>query len=238
MTDRDDIVDDALLLQELESSLRHGLRNHFSAIRNAAYFLDRRLKAIGAEVLAADPRLGKMLALLETEVRSAESLLGTEPRIDDVLARETGDCDPAEAVRSLVAELGPIAASRISFVAATSDRASTSSRLLRRALAPILANALDATGADGAIVVRVRTVGDGDVVVEVEDEGTELGAAYPPPVPFASSKDGHLGVGLVRARRAARLWHGSLTIGPRDPRGTVVSLTIPAALGATEGSAS
>jgi len=57
--------------EEAGSFLRHGLRNKHSAIRNAAFYLRKK-------VTSPDPRVAQMLELIDGEVGGAEALMQTK----------------------------------------------------------------------------------------------------------------------------------------------------------------
>jgi signal transduction histidine kinase len=86
---------------------------------------------------------------------------------------------------------------------------------LRRALANVIANAVRAAGADGAVVVRIGHRGD-FVVVEVEDDGPGFGR-----IPTVH------GIGLEITDAALRFVGGGLEISAVPSGGTSVCLRIP-----------
>ena len=133
-SDEDSVIDDALLLQEVGSTVRHGLRNHLGAIRNATFFLDRRLRTSSGDVIDGDPRIAKMFALIDSELRAAEALLAPVPEVDALLEAERGVCDAAEIVRALVASSPGAGRVRIDPSFDGSHLVSTTPRLLRSAI--------------------------------------------------------------------------------------------------------
>jgi hypothetical protein len=65
----------ALVAETAISQLRHAVRNKLSSLRNAAFYLQRKLEAQPA-LLESDPRLGRFLTLLDTETASLAEELG------------------------------------------------------------------------------------------------------------------------------------------------------------------
>lgn len=103
--------------------------------------------------------------------------------------------------------------------------------LLEAALAALVSNAIDASPSGGE--VRVRALGSSAAVtLSIEDDGPGM---LPPPrgevgTPFASSKRGGLGLGLVVARRAAFVHGGELRVATREGgTGVLATLWIPTA---------
>jgi len=104
-------------------------------------------------------------------------------------------------------------------------------RALRRALASLVRNALEASGDAEPVVLRALRQGS-QVVFEVEDRGPGLPEAVLDRLgePFFTTKgpDGH-GLGVFLARALAEQLGGSLVYDSRPGRGTVARLALPAA---------
>lgn len=98
-------------------------------------------------------------------------------------------------------------------------------RLLVLAMAELLANALEAGGDDDREVqVTVEPAQTGAVAVAIDDAGSGFKIRNPNAVVrlMASTKPGHVGIGLLVAQRIARLHGGTLTIETApDGTGTV-----------------
>src|SRR5688572_17697974 len=82
------------VLDEAQSTLRHDLRNRLAAIRNAEFYLKRRITQLAPALAENDRRVPQMLELIETELRSADEMMSSrlEPPAPDPRA------DPAEVV--------------------------------------------------------------------------------------------------------------------------------------------
>lgn len=99
---------------------------------------------------------------------------------------------------------------------------------MRRAVTNVVANAADATRAGGAISVRTRLEGD-DQIIEVADDGVGIDPALVDRVfdPFVSTKPDGVGLGLVNARAIVESHGGRITLEPRKPHGTLVTIRLP-----------
>lgn len=229
--DEDSVIEDALLLQEVGSTVRHGLRNHLGAIRNATYFLERRLRMIVAEAMDAEPRIAKMFALVDSELRAAETLLAPVPEVHAVLDAEVGACDAIPIIDALLGSIP--GAERIRRDASLDERClvSTTPRLLRIAVGEILVNAVEAIADGGNASIAIRLVDPGFATIEVADDAVDAGV--PPDVlgflAFQSTKEGRLGLGIARARRAAITWGGRIELERPATGGTRVLLSVPLA---------
>lgn len=102
---------------------------------------------------------------------------------------------------------------------------------LRRAVSNLVANAIEATPAGCSVAVRLESAGE-HVRVIVEDEGygvpegqrSRLFARF---APGERSLGSGTGLGLYIVRLIAEKLGGSVAYAPRDPRGSIFTLTLP-----------
>lgn len=106
--------------------------------------------------------------------------------------------------------------------------------LFERAVLNVVANAVEHAPAGSLVEVAVRADESGSVVVEVSDEGPGFSpeSLRRACEPFyqgdpARATQGHSGLGLHTAARAATLHGGILHLTNRDPAGARVTLQIP-----------
>jgi signal transduction histidine kinase len=151
----------AFVAEEAGSFLRHGLRNKLAAIRNAAFYLRKKVES-------ADPRVGQMLGLIETELASTEELLQSRLPPADPLAH----CDVGTVASALCSELQL----PMDIVPAT---VRGNAGELELALWCLLENAF-ATGASSVKVTCQRHPAGG-VVIEVTDDAGDRSAMGPGP---------------------------------------------------------
>jgi signal transduction histidine kinase len=100
-------------------------------------------------------------------------------------------------------------------------------RLLVLALAHLLSNAVEASGEHGDVRVSVAVEAD-TVTVAVRDSGGGFKTRNPNAVVrlMASTKTGHLGIGLLVAQRVARLHGGGLAVETAGDSGGIVRFTV------------
>jgi signal transduction histidine kinase len=217
----------AALAEEVASVIRHDMRNKLGSIRNAAFYLKRRVQP--TELWQTDPRMSQFFWLIEETVVEAttmlEDSLGTKLRAPRraarVSARECVDLavasmDPGRVRLKIDAGTGVIEVDRVE---------------MALALRCLLENAVEASS-DGD-VVDVSTREDGDsLVVMVTDEGAGVSAEGTDGLfaPFFTTKESHVGVGLKIARRIARRQGGDLSL-VAAPRGMIATLLVPLADG-------
>jgi signal transduction histidine kinase len=206
----------AFMMEEITSVLRHDVRNHLAAIRNAGFFLRRKLETT-APALVAEARVAQMLELIASEAVAIEAMLSRlrpPPAAPGADARAVA-ARVATTANGVSAEPGGPAAVR-----ADADE-------LALAVACLVDNALDSAGA-----ATVRCGADGDrVVIEVVDDGPGFadGAEGHALDPFFTTKAGRLGLGLNIARRIAARAGGTLSLAARAPCGVSARLVLPGA---------
>lgn len=147
--------------------------------------------------------------------------------------RELIDCQ--DLVVRILAELRPVA--DLKGVALEEDLSPSPLRIygdpheLRRAIANLVANAIDATPRGGHVAVRCHPF-DGRVAIAVEDDGYGIPQERREAL-FQRFGGGHpgsgTGLGLYIVRRIAEKHEGSVVYAPRTPQGSSFTLTLPAA---------
>ena len=200
-------VERACIADEMASFIRHDLRNKLGAIRNAAFYLRKRMEPI--EAYATDPRAAHMFALIEQTLKQADDLVAPRAVLEDFFERRAGTADVSTAVTRATASLRM--SDRVD-VEVEPARVSGDEDIVVVALRCLLCNASEA----GARTIRVRgRSGDPRAyALSVEDDGpgvepTELEALR---CPFVTTKPGHVGIGLALADRLARRLGGQLLI--------------------------
>jgi signal transduction histidine kinase len=101
---------------------------------------------------------------------------------------------------------------------------------LRQVLLNVLMNAIDATPADGAVVLTARRdVSRQSLVIQVDDSGKGLGERSPEELfePFVSSKVRGTGLGLAISKRIVENLGGSLRLENLPQGGARCSILIP-----------
>jgi signal transduction histidine kinase len=214
------LVELSVIVEEATSRVRHDLRNKLGSIRNAAFFMKRRLSK--TEEWSADPRLDAMATLLESDVTVANELL--EPRDGRLHSRHAAKVDPAACAARAVEHAR--VATGIQFqldlppaeVVADAAEISVAVRCL-------VENAAEAMNGGGVVILRGKVEGDrywisvNDRGPGIADDARELvmGAFY-------TTKPGHAGLGLNVTQRIAQRHGGKVVIGPSTP--TVVSFGV------------
>ncbi len=211
--------------EELASVLRHDLRNKLASVRNASFFVRRRLQA--SDAWNADPRVARFSELIDADVDAALGLLDGRVgrgRFPDPPAA-TCDVGPAlEAALSLV----PAAAGRVRLSVPSPARVVAAEEELALLLRLGLENALDACDA-GPIEISVAG-GAAEVALRIRDAGGGVPEDVLPRVfePFFTTREGRSGLGLPVAKRLAERRRGSARLLSGDG-GATLEVRLPAA---------
>ena len=100
---------------------------------------------------------------------------------------------------------------------------------LTHALLNVALNATEALREGGTLAITSARSGAGDVLVVVDDDGVGIDAAHATRAfdAFVTTKPGGVGLGLVNARAAIESHGGTITLAPRQPAGTRVTIRLP-----------
>jgi signal transduction histidine kinase len=218
----------AAVAEVLASVLRHDLRNRFSSIRNATYYLMRQSQK--TELWKSDPRMESFFQLIERELASAEDLLSNRDPLGSRVQQRgrvrlsTG----AERALERVYIAGSVRVEQSWEERDTVEVYEEDLALLARCL---LNNALEAMPTGGVLGVRTF-LGEGNTaVLEVSDSGPGVSPDQRAKVfePFMTTKPGHAGLGLCIVQRLALRSGAWVELGAAEPAGARVRVVFPAA---------
>lgn len=207
------------VIEESLSVIRHDLRNRLGSIRNANFYVRRRVDKLAPELGTADPRVPSFLALIASEIDATEPII--KSRLPEPERGELGDAATfVRRARELVT-----LPSNITAVVETTDhaRVRVAADEVALALYCMLENAVDAlAGREGTIKLRAAPR-NGEMAFEVEDDA-DGGCHERALEPFFTTRAGRMGIGLNIAKRIAVRWNGKLAVTSLD-RGTRAELT-------------
>lgn len=231
---KDELADRSDVIRDIVYALAHDLRTPLAAAHvtmnqalSGAYGeLPENYRAIVRTALAANDDQRR---IVETLLMVARYEAGEASTL-----RELVHCE--DLIERIDAELRPVA--EIKGITLQEDLPPESlpmrgdSHELRRAIANLVANAIDATPDGGHVTVRCYASGQ-TIAIAVEDDGYGV-----PPERrdglfqrFGGTQPGSgTGLGLYIVRRIVEKHGGSVFYAPREPRGSVFTMTLPKAL--------
>ena len=210
---------------EMSSAVAHGIRNPLASIRSSAELMQEdpaHAREAAGDIVAQSDRLEAWVNQLLSYSRpldEASAAVALAPLVAQCLADFERDMERRR-IRGRSELAGDLPAVH------------GDALLLGQVLRSVLANAIEAMGHDGQIVVRGERVGArGGVTLSIEDSGPGMTAAQLARVgkPFFTTKTRGLGIGLALARRVLERFGGRIEIQSGAGSGTVVRLHLKAA---------
>ncbi len=145
--------------------------------------------------------------------------------------REPVDCN--ELLSAVADELRPVAEAKGVEVCieTTPARISADPHEIRRAIANLMANAIEATARGGHVTARASRGAGAGIALTVEDDGYGVPEAQRAALfqRFGGRPGSGTGLGLYIVRRIAEQHGGTVTYVPREPSGSTFTITLPAA---------
>ncbi|HTI55375.1 MAG TPA: ATP-binding protein [Verrucomicrobiae bacterium] len=222
------------LKQEFFSHVSHDLRNPLASIRLAAETLQERARK------ASDPRGLRLAQLIEA---SAGRMLAMVNQILDftrlqalAVPLETRPIDALEAVTRAMDELRPVAeAKRIRLTLAAEGTDFTvlgEEGSLVRVVVNLLGNAVNFTGPDGAVTLRLAEFAD-RLELQVRDTGVgipsdALSAIFEPYRQAHGRRQG-TGLGLAVVKGLVEAHHGTVSVASAPGEGSCFTIELPKA---------
>lgn len=194
------------------SAMRHDLRNKLGSLRNASFFLRRKVE--GLPVWEEDVRVPRFFQLIDSEIAAADAIVAAG--MGQALADpEISRIDLSELAQEVIAAFPPPAGVTVE-VDRHGCEVEVAPAEVAIGLRCILSNAYDAVATSGGGRVRV-TCGpqeDGRVRIDVANDrvGLEEVDIDRWLMPFATTKPGRVGLGLNIARRVAARAGGTLEV--------------------------
>ena len=211
-------------LGRVAAGIAHELNNPIAVILGYAKLLRRRADA-------TDP---KVLAAMEEEAERCRQVIDglLELTRGDVLQRRSIALRPlVEAVASAlkVARQSPGAAVQI----AGDATVVADETKVRQVLTNLIANAIEASGAEGRVAISITSAKPDAVAVRIEDNGPGVPAAARGRIfePFFTTKPGGTGLGLAISRAIAKAHGGDLVLTDHGSPGATFTLTLPLTAG-------
>ncbi len=211
------------------AKLAHEIANPLNGMAMTTQLLERRLATPGS---LSDEKVNSPLKTINNEIKHLRALLDD---FRSLYRRETYNFQPTQlsgVIKEILALESPEYMARgiqveqgcpENLPPVFADKAK-----LGQALLNLCRNAAEAMPNGGKLMVRANK-SDGQVILEVEDTGTGIPSGINILEPFATTKASGTGLGLVIVRQILAAHKGTMTYASELGRGTVFTLTLPAA---------
>ena len=212
---------------QLAGGIAHDLRNPLGAIKNALYYLKRRMAT--SEAARANPRIGQFLEIMDDEVQHASQIISDlmsfarvrKPSLSPTNVVEVLDGslsslamnDGVQVVRDLEPELPVVMADR--------DQ-------LYRVFLNLAGNAQEAMSEGGRLTVGARHA-DGHLEISFADTGAGMGEELLAKIfePLFTTKAKGTGLGLAVCQKVVQAHGGSIRVQSAPGRGSTFTVVLP-----------
>ena len=212
---------------QLAGSVAHDLRNPLAAIRNAAYYLKRRLGS--TELAQSSPRIGQFLQILEEEVDHLNEIISDLLAFARANAPSFSRVNPVEVIGSALSSLEVRDNIRI-VKRFDPDRAEVlaDGEQLYRVFMNLAVNAQDAMPEGGVLTILTQKV-ERSVEVAFSDTGTGINDVDMKKVfePLFTTKPKGTGLGLAVCHQIVSQHRGTIDVASVCGEGTTFTITLP-----------
>ncbi|MGA1875022.1 MAG: two-component system sensor histidine kinase NtrB [bacterium] len=211
------------ILDRFSSFVAHELKNPFTTINNALYFLKRKIPAL------ADPVFQKYILIIENELMNSNKFLSN---LTSVTQKKPVALSPLQVNEILQGLISQIPLSKKITVDLRLDPNLPISLIDREriqlALYQVIRNAIQAMPEGGNLILQTAHVYN-MIEIQVTDQGTGIERDYLPFVfePFFSTRPRQTGLGLTLAKAAVEAHEGKIYLDSRPGQGTTCIMHLP-----------
>lgn len=213
---------------QLAASISHDLRNPLGSIRNAWYYIRRKLEA--SQLLSTDLRIPRLSSLIESELARCVEIIGDLLDFTRDPPLRLTECEvPKLLDESIYAAVSNSAIQVIRDYSPDFSTAYLDQTRFRQMLINLLENAVHAVDTERG-VITVRTARDGDhFVIEVVDNGKGMSAEVQQRIfePLFTTKAKGTGLGLSIVGNIVRSHSGTISVESAPDKGSRFVIRIP-----------
>ena len=207
---------------QVSASIAHDLRNPLGTVRNAAYYLERRLPK-------DQPEVTEYLGIINQEVAAADRIITNLLAVAGAKEPVKQHVDVGQAIREALARTGQAKAVRLRMSLAPEPfmvRADPDH--LRQVFRNLVTNAAEAMGDGGEIIVEAARDADGDSIV-LRDTGPGVAQEIRESVfePLVTTKAKGIGLGLTICREIIEHHGGGIELIDEGKPGAAFRIRLP-----------
>ena len=212
---------------QLAGSVAHDLRNPLGVIKNAVYYLRRRLS--GSEEAQSNPRIGQFLQIIDQEVEHSNQVIADLMTFARVNAPSLSPTDLLEVLESALSgmEIDEDVSVAKRFDADLPEVLADSEQL-RRVFVNLTMNAQDAMPEGGALTVSARRM-NGFAEVAFSDTGVGISYENVKKVfdPLFTTKSNGTGLGLAICQQIVSRHEGTIDVMSKPSAGATFTVKLP-----------
>ncbi|MFQ5855969.1 MAG: sensor histidine kinase [Anaerolineae bacterium] len=212
---------------ELSAGVAHELRNPLGAIKNAAYYIRRKLAS--TDFLKDNPKVGQFLEIMDEEIEASNNIITdlmnfarvnppnlSPTRLETVVDSALARIEVKENVK-VVTEFEP-----------DLPEVPVDGEQVRRAFTNLIMNANEAMPGGGHLTITAKAV-DGSVELQFHDTGQGISEANLPKVfdPLFTTKPRGIGMGLPIVKTIIEKHEGNLDVTSNPEQGTTFTVRLP-----------
>jgi signal transduction histidine kinase len=215
---------------QMTAQIAHEIKNPLGSIRFAAEFLKRQAATSQANGLASD------LSTIEVIERSVDHLGAIVAQLSEFARPKRLNLTDIS-VNDLLDELLPMVADRLNAKHMQVSKQYSpdlptgqyDGTELRKLFLNLIINAVEASEPNSSIELRTGTNGDGQLLVDIVDQGCGMDAETLQRLfePFYTTKEKGTGLGMAIAKQIAELHSGDLGVQSRTGAGTTATVKLP-----------
>jgi PAS domain S-box-containing protein len=207
---------------ELAGMVGHDLRNPLTAIKNAVYYLDRKLAT------TMDAKTKEMFKVINSSVEHADKIIGNLLEYSKEISLEIEEATPKSLIDYILLMIQ--IPSHVKILDRTQDHPTmwVDSNKMERVFINLIKNAIDAIPEEGTLEIRSRQVGE-KVEFTFTDTGVGMSEQTKSKIfmPLFTTKAQGMGFGLAICKRIVEAHGGKITVISNLGKGTTFTVTLP-----------
>jgi PAS domain S-box-containing protein len=207
---------------ELSGMIGHDLRNPLTAIKNAAYYLDRK------QSTSMDEKTKEMFKVINSSIEHANKIITNLLEYSKEITLEIEEATPKSLLDYILLMIQ--IPSNVKILDRTEDEPTiwVDSNKIERVFINLIKNAIDAMPERGTLEIRSRQIGE-DIEFTFTDTGAGMSEQTKAKMfmPLFTTKAQGMGFGLAICKRIIESHGGKIEVESEQGKGTTFTVTLP-----------